>query len=417
MDIARPSQVRKRLWRRVALGAAGLLFVVLVTVGVSQLEPAAPVVDRTQVWIDAVERGPMLRQVRGAGTLVPEIIRWIPATTEGRVERIHVLPGTSVDRETVLLELSNPELELAALDAASELRAAEAALANLRVQLQTQHLSHEASAASVEAEYHQAELEAKANERLALDGLIADITLELSRVRVRELGTRTDIEHRRLAIDEDAARAQLDVSQAAVDRARALSVLRLSQVDALRVRAGSAGILQQLRVEAGQRVDPGTNLARVSEPGSLKAEVRVSETQAPEVQIGQPAAIDTRNGIIEGRVSRIDPASENGTVTVDVALEGELPRGARPDLSVDGTIELERLDDVLHVGRPVFGEEQSTISLFKLERGGREAVRVQVKLGRGSVSTMEIAEGLHEGDQVILSDMSQWDGFDRVRLD
>jgi HlyD family secretion protein len=359
----------------------------------------------------------MLRQVRGAGTLVPEIIRWIPATTEGRVERIHVLPGTSVDRETVLLELSNPELELAALDAASELRAAEAALANLRVQLQTQHLSHEASAASVEAEYHQAELEAKANERLALDGLIADITLELSRVRVRELGTRTDIEHRRLAIDEDAARAQLDVSQAAVDRARALSVLRLSQVDALRVRAGSAGILQQLRVEAGQRVDPGTNLARVSEPGSLKAEVRVSETQAPEVQIGQPAAIDTRNGIIEGRVSRIDPASENGTVTVDVALEGELPRGARPDLSVDGTIELERLDDVLHVGRPVFGEEQSTISLFKLERGGREAVRVQVKLGRGSVSTMEIAEGLHEGDQVILSDMSQWDGFDRVRLD
>jgi HlyD family secretion protein len=417
MDIARPSQVRKRLWRRVALGAAGLLFVVLVTVGVSQLEPAAPVVDRTQVWIDAVERGPMLRQVRGAGTLVPEIIRWIPATTEGRVERIHVLPGTSVDRETVLLELSNPELELATLDAASELRAAEAALANLRVQLQTQHLSHEASAASVEAEYHQAELEAKANERLAVDGLIADITLELSRVRVRELGTRTEIEHRRLAIDEDAARAQLDVSQAAVDRARALSVLRLSQVDALRVRAGSAGILQQLRVEAGQRVDPGTNLARVSEPGSLKAEVRVSETQAPEVQIGQPAAIDTRNGIIEGRVSRIDPASENGTVTVDVALEGELPRGARPDLSVDGTIELERLDDVLHVGRPVFGEEQSTISLFKLERGGREAVRVQVKLGRGSVSTMEIAEGLHEGDQVILSDMSQWDGFDRVRLD
>ena len=417
MDIPRASQVGKRLRRRVILAAVALIFVVLVTVGVSQLKPAAPVVDRTQVWIDAVERGPMLRQVRGAGTLVPEVIRWIPATTEGRVERIFVLPGTAVDSDTVLLELSNPELEVAALDAASELRAAEAELANLRVELQTQHLSHEASAASVEAEYHQAELEAKANERLAVDGLIADITLELSRVRVRELVTRTEIEHRRLAIDEDAARAQLDVSQAAVDRARTLSMLRRSQVDALRVRAGSAGILQQLQVEAGQRVDPGTNLARVSEPGSLKAEVRVSETQAPEVQIGQPAAIDTRNGIIAGRVSRIDPASENGTVTVDVALEGELPRGARPDLSVDGTIELERLDDVLHVGRPVFGEEQSTISLFKLERGGREAVRVQVKLGRGSVSKIEIAEGLQEGDEVILSDMSRWDGFDRVRLD
>ena len=417
MDIARPSRARKRLQRRVALGAAALLFVVLVTVGVSQLQPAAPAVDRAQVWIEAVERGPMLRQVRGAGTLVPEAIRWIPATTQGRVERILVLPGTSVDPDTVLLELSNPELELAALDAASELRAAEAELANLRVELQSQHLDHEAAAASVEAEYHQAELEAAANEKLARDGLIADITLELSRVRVRELGTRTEIEHRRLAIDEDAARAQLDVSQAGVERARALSLLRRSQVDALRVRAGSAGILQQLEVDAGQRVDPGTNLARVSEPGRLKAEVRVSETQAPEVQIGQPAAIDTRNGIIAGRVSRIDPASENGTVTVDVALTGELPRGARPDLSVDGTIELERLDDVLHVGRPVFGEERSTISLFKLERGGREAVRVQVQLGRGSVSTVEIAEGLQEGDRVILSDMSRWDGFDRVRLD
>ena len=416
MDIPRPSQAAKRLRRRLALGAVALAFVVLVTVGRSQLEPAAPEVDRSQVWIDAVKRGPMLRQVRGAGTLVPEVIRWIPATTQGRVERILVLPGTSVDSDTVLLELSNPELELAALDAASELRAAEAELANLRVQLQSQHLSHEASAASVEAEYHEAELVAKANEKLAKDGLIADITLELSRVRVRELSTRTEIEQRRLAIDEDAARAQLDVSLAGVERARALSTLRRDQVEALRVRAGFGGILQQLPVEAGQRVDPGTNLARVSEPGRLKAEVRVSETQAPEVQIGQPVAIDTRNGIIPGRVSRIDPASENGTVTVDVALEGALPRGARPDLSVDGTIELERLDDVLHVARPVFGQEESTISLFKLERGGREAVRVQVKLGRGSVSTVEVAEGLQEGDQVILSDMSQWDGFDRVRL-
>jgi len=416
MDIERPSHAGKRLRRRLALGAAVLVIVVLVTVGLAQLKPAAPVADRASVWIDAVKRGPMLRQVRGAGTLVPEVIRWIPATTQGRVERILVLPGTPVGSDTVLLELSNPELELAALDAASELRAAEAELANLRVQLQSQHLTHEASAASVEAEYHQAELQAKANENLAQDGLIAAITLELSRVRMRELRTRTEIERRRLAIDEDAARAQLDVSLAGVERARALSRLRRNQVEALRVRAGFAGILQQLQVEAGQRVDPGTNLARVSEPSRLKAEVRVPETQAPDVQIGQPAAIDTRNGIIPGRVSRIDPASENGTVTVDVALTGELPRGARPDLSVDGTIELERLDDVLHVGRPVFAQEESTISLFKLERGGKGAVRVQVKLGRSSVSTVEIAEGLQEGDQVILSDMSQWDGFDRVRL-
>ena len=416
MDIERPSRAGKRLGRSLALGAAALVFVVLGTLGLSERKPAAPVVDRSQVWIDVVQRGPMLRQVRGAGTLVPEVIRWIPAATQGRVERILALAGTSVGSDTVLLELSNPELELAALDAASELRAAEAELANLRVQLQGQHLSHEASAASVEAEFHEAELEAKANERLAQDGLIADIALELSRVRVHELRTRTEIEHRRLALDEDAARAQLDVWLARVERARALSLLRRDQVEALRVRAGFPGILQQLRVEAGQRVDPGTNLARVSEPGRLKAEVRVPETRAPEVQVGQRAAIDTRNGIIPGRVSRIDPASENGTVTVDVALTGELPRGARPDLSVDGTIELERLDDVLHVGRPVFGQEEGTISLFRLERGGREAVRVQVRLGRGSVSSVEITEGLREGDQVILSDVSQWDGFDRVRL-
>ncbi|MCI0656387.1 MAG: HlyD family efflux transporter periplasmic adaptor subunit [Acidobacteria bacterium] len=393
-----------------------MVIVVLVTIGLSRLEPAAPSVEKGTVWVDTVKRGPMLRQVRGTGTLVPEEIRWIPATTEGRVERIVVLPGKVVEPTTVLLELSNPTLEVAAADAASELKAAEAESTNLEVQLQSQLLTQKAAAAGVLADYRQASMQAEADEVLAKDGLVADITMRVSKLRAEELKGRSEIEQQRVEMAAQAAEAQLAVQKGRVDRARAAWLLRKSQVDALKVKAGVQGVLQQIPVEVGQQVSLGTNLARVAEPGRLKAEVRVAETQARDIVIGQVASIDTRNGIVPGKVSRIDPAVQNGTVTVDVALEGPLPRGARPDLSVDGTIELERLESVLFVGRPAFGGEQSTLGLFRLEVGGAGAKRVQVKVGRSSVNTVEILEGLNEGDQVILSDMSAWDAFDRVRL-
>jgi len=393
-----------------------VVIIVLVTIGLSRLEPAAPSVEKGTVWVDTVKRGPMLRQVRGTGTLVPEEIRWIPATTEGRVERIVVLPGKVVEPDTVLLELSNPSLEVLAQDAASELKAAESESTNLQVQLQSQLLTQKAAAAGVLADYRQASMQAEADEILAKDGLVADITMRVSKLRAEELKGRSEIEQQRVEMASQAAEAQNAVQQGRVDRARGASRLRKSQVDALKVRAGVHGVLQQIPVQVGQQVSLGTNLARVAEPGRLKAEVRVAETQARDIVIGQVASIDTRNGIVPGRVSRIDPAVQNGTVTVDVALEGALPRGARPDLSVDGTIELERLESVLFVGRPAFGGEQSTLGLFRLEAGGAGAKRVQVKVGRSSVNTVEILEGLNEGDQVILSDMSAWDAFDRVRL-
>jgi len=416
VDIPRESAARRRKVRRLLFGVGGIVALVVITLGLAQLEPAAPSVERSTVWVDTVKRGSMVRQVRGAGTLVPEVIRWIPAASEGRVERILALPGTIVTAETILLELSNPELELAAQDAESELMAAEAEYTNLRVQLQSALLTQRASTASVESQYNQAKLQAEADEELAKEGLIPDITLKKSMVEVDELATRAQIERERQEIMAEAAEAQLAVQQARVNRQRAAYDLRRKQAESLKVIAGTDGVLQQVPVEVGQRVMPGVNLARVAQPRNLKAEVRIAETQARDVQIGQLVSVDTRNGIIMGRVSRIDPAVQNGTVTVDVALEGELPRGARPDLSVDGTIELERLDDVLYVGRPAFGQEQSTVGLFKLIDDGDGAVRVQSKLGRSSVSTVEILEGLEEGDQVILSDMSAWDAYDRVRL-
>jgi HlyD family secretion protein len=416
VDIPRAIDTRKRLRRRVLYGAGALLGVALITLGLSRLEPAAPGVERATVWIDTVKRGPMIRQVRGAGTLVPEEIRWIPAVSTGRVERILALPGTVVEPDTILLELVNPELELTRLEAESQLKAAEAELINLRVQLQSQLFTQQATEASVEAESKQARLQAEADAELARNGLVPDLTLKLSTIRADELAQRAGLEKRRVEITAQAAEAQIAVQQAQVDRARALSNLRRSQLEGLRVRAGAAGVLQQVPVEVGQQVAPGTNLARVAEPKRLKAEVRIGETQARDVQVGQVASIDTRNGVVAGRVTRIDPAVQNGTVTVDVALEGELPRGARPDLSVDGTIELERLASVLYVGRPAFGQEQSSVGLFRLGAGGRDASRTQVKLGRSSVNTVEILEGLNEGDQVILSDMSAWDAYDRVRL-
>ena len=417
MDIPRESVAARRRVRRIILSVTGIIAVALITFGLSRLEPAAPTVDRATVWVDTVKRGSMLRRVRGSGTLVPEEIRWIPAMTDGRVERILALPGTVVTPDAVVLELSNPELELSVLDAKSELEAARAEATNLRVQLQSQLLTQQSTTASVESEYKQAKLQAEADAALAENGLIAELTLKLSRVRVEELANRAAIERKRLEISSESAEAQLAVQQATVDRLQATHELRLRQVASLRVRAGINGVLQQVEVEVGQQVTPGTNLIRVAEPGRLKAEVHIAETQARDVQVGQPASIDTRNGVIEGHVTRVAPSVQNGTVTVDVALTGELPRGARPDLTVDGTIELERLEDILYVGRPAFGQEENTVGLFKLTTDKAYAARTRVQLGRSSVSTIEIRDGLAEGDQVILSDMSQWDAFDRVRLD
>jgi len=416
MDIARPSRAREKKMRQLAAGGAVIVAVLLITLGLSRLKPAAPTVERSTVWVDTVKRGEMLRQVRGLGTLVPEEIRWIPALTEGRVERRVLDPGSEVKADSVILELSNPELELTVLEAESRLRAAEAAYTELKVRLESQRLDQQAAAARVQADFHQARLRADADEELAREGLIADITLKVSKVTADELGNRNGIEQKRLEIAREAVDAQLAVQQAAVEQQRALARLRRSQFQALKVRAGIDGVLQVVPVEVGQRVTPGTNLARVAQPGRLKAVVRVAETQAKDVQIGQKATIDTRNGVVAGHVIRVDPSSQNGTVGVDLAFDAALPKGARPDLSVDGTIELERLENVLYVGRPAQGQPESLVGLFRLEAGTSEANRVKVRLGRASVNTVEIVEGLKEGEQVVLSDTSAFDAHDRIRL-
>jgi HlyD family secretion protein len=418
VDIARPAIIahQKRM-RRIAYGAASLVAVLLITLGLSRLKPAAPSVDRGTLVIDTVKRGGMLRQVRGLGTLVPEDFRWIPAATDGRVERILVQPGTVVGPDTIVLELSNPELEMQALDAESQLRAAEAQYAEVKVRLESQHLDQEAAAASVEADYAQARMRADTDEELAQQGLVADLNRKLSKVTADQLENRNRIEKRRLAIAGDSTKAQLAVQRAQVEQKRVLARLRRAQFRAQAVRAGIGGMLQQVPVEVGQSVTPGTILAKVAVQDRLKAVIRVAETQAKDIQIGQPASVDTRNGIVEGRVSRVDPASQNGTVAVDVALTGELPKGARPDLSVDGTVELERLENILYVGRPAQGGQgPGPVGLFKLEEEGSTATRVTVRLGRASVSTVEVVDGLKEGDQVVLSDTSAYDAVDRIRL-
>jgi HlyD family secretion protein len=415
MDIAKPSNARRKRIRRSLYAAVGLVAVALITLGLSRLKPAAPSVERATVWIDAVKRGPFLREVRGLGTLVPEDIRWIPATTQGRVERILLHPGTPVTAESVILELSNPQLDQEQQDAELKVEAAEASLQNLRVQAQNDYLQQQATAASISADFHKATMQAEMNEMLAKSSLVSALALRQSKVDAEQLAIRDDIAHQQLASYEQSIKARVAVQQSELDQARSLMRLKQRQRDELRVRAGLEGILQVVPVEVGQQVAPGTNLARVANPRRLKAEVKIAETQAKDIQIGQQAHIDTRNGIVDGLVGRIDPSVQNGTITVDVALTSELPKGAVPDLSVDGTIELERMADVLYVGRPAFGQEQSTVGLFKLQPGGG-ASRVQVKLGRSSVNAVEIVSGLTVGDQVVLSDMSAWDAFDRVRL-
>lgn len=416
MDIARPSNAKQKRIRQAIYAGVGLLAVVLVSVGLSRLKPAAPTVERAVVWPDTVKRGPMLRQVRGLGTLTPEDIEWIPATTQARVDKIVLRPGTAVKADSVILELSNPQLEQELVDAQLKLQAAEAGLANLRVQLQNDLLATKAAAASVEGDYSKAKMQAQMNEALAKDQLVSELVLKQSQVDADQLGVRSQIAKDQLATKVDSTREQVAVQQSAVDQARAVLQLKKQQKDELKVRAGLDGMLQLVPVEVGQQVAPGTNLARVANPKHLKAEIKIAETQAKDIQLGQPASIDTRNGIVEGKVARIDPSVINGTRTVDVSLPDTLPKGAVPDLSVDGTIELERLNDVLYMGRPAFGQEQSVVGLFKISPDGSSAERVQVKLGVSSVNTVEVLAGLKVGDQVILSDMSAYDAFDRIRL-
>jgi len=404
--------------RQIAFAMAGIIVVSLVSYVLARLEPAAPVVEAGTVWEDTVKRGPMVRDVRGLGTLVPEDIRWIPATTQGRVERIVLRPGTPVKPDSVILELSNPQLEQELRNAELQLQSADASLANLRVQVQNELLNQRASSATIEADYKRADMQVQMNEELAKDQLISQLQLKQSQLDAQQLAVRHKIAEEQLASRADSARAQLAVQQAAVDQARAVVDLRRREHDELKVRAGIDGVLQLIPAEIadGARVAPGANLARVANPSRLKAEIKVAETQARDIQIGQRAEIDTRHGFIPGKVVRIDPSVQNGTRTVDVSLDGELPRGAVPDLSVDGKIILEKLDDVVYVGRPAFGADQAVVMLFKKDPDGAGATRVQVKLGRTSVNTVEVVEGLSVGDKVILSDMSAWDAFDRVRL-
>ncbi len=405
---------RQKRIRRIAYGSAGVLAILLITLGLSRMKPAAPLVEGA--WIDTVKRGDFNRQVRGLGTLVPEEIRWIPAVTEGRVERRVLEAGAEVKPDSVILELSNPDVELAALEAESQLRAAEAQLTELKVRLESQRLDQQANAARVHADYAQARMRAETDAELASQGLVADLNARLSKVAADELKNRDEIEQKRLAISSESIQAQIKVQEAGVEQARALARLRRNQVHSLHVRAGIHGVLQLIPVEIGQRVTPGTNLARVAQPEKLKAVIRIAETQAKDVIPGQPATVDTRNGIVDGKVMRVDPSVQNGTVTVDLALTGALPKGARPDLTVDGTIELERLTDVLHVGRPAQGQAESLVSLFRVQEGTNEAIRTRVRLGRNSVNTVEIVEGLKQGDQVVLSDTSAWDAFDRIKI-
>jgi HlyD family secretion protein len=416
MDIQRPSNARAKKIRRIAYLAVALVSAAGVTYGVSRLRPAAPSVDKATIWTDEVKRGPMLREVRGIGTLIPEDIRWIPAQTDSRIDRIVIHPGATVQPGSVILELTNPELQREVLDAQYQLKATEADYENLKVQVNSELLNQKSVAANVRSEYEQAKIQHEVDDKLRAEGLSSEVTSQLSKVKEEQLAIRLQLEDDRTKNAADSSKARLLAQQSHVDQQRALYDLKRSEADALHVRAGIQGVLQLVPVEVGQHVLPGTNLARVADPKKLKAEIKIPETQAKDVVIGQKAAIDTRNGVVTGRVSRVDPSVQNGTVTVDVEITDPLPLGARPDLSVDGTIELENLRDVLFVGRPVHGQSESTIGLFKLVEDGSEAVRVNVKLGKNSVNTVEILQGLQAGDKVILSDMSTWDRFDRVRL-
>jgi HlyD family secretion protein len=416
MDVPRTGVSRKKNIKRAITGILVLGAVGGVTFWLSRLQPAAVAVEASTLWPDTVKRGPMLRNVRGMGTLVPEEILFVPAITDGQVNRIYLRAGAQVQPDTVLLELTNPELELAAVDADWQVKQAEANFKDLRVKLESTRLDQESAAARVQSEWTQAKLTSDRDEALIKLGLKSDLEYKLSKAKADELDGRYKIERQRIEISKESVEAQLASQRVQIEKLKAALVLKRQQVAQLKVRAGAAGVLQQLPVEVGQKILMGAVLAKIAQPTRLKAELKIAETQVKEITLGLPATVDTRNGLIQGVVSRIDPAAVNGTVTVDVKLTSALPAGARPDLSVDGTVDLERIGDVLQMGRPVYGQPFSTITLFRVNPDGKEALRVPVKLGRASVNSIEVVEGLKAGDKVILSDMSQYDTHNRIRL-
>lgn len=417
MDIKRaPKSKLKKKIRNAAMIVIGIAAIGGITYGLTKLKPAAPTLDRSTAVIETVKRGEMVRDVRGNGTLVPELARLVPAPADGRVEKVLLKAGVEVDPSTVIAELSNPQLEQQASDTELQVKAAQADQENLKVKLESDTMTQKAAIATINAQYSQAKLQLDADEVLAKQGLVADLVLKISRVNVQDLANRLKVEQERLAVNSKSTSAQLNAAASRLDQLRALAALKRKQVDDLKVRAGSGGVLQQVLVTEGQQVQPGTNIARVADPNSLKAVLRVAETQIAGVRVGQPVVVDTRNGLIQGTVSRIDPAAREGTFEIDATLIGPLPPSARADLSVDGTIELERLQDVLKVGRPAFGQAQQTIGMFVLSPDGTEAERRSVKLGRNSVSQIEILDGLKEGDQVIISDTTALDSYNRIRV-
>lgn len=417
MDIKRPpkSKIKKKI-RNAVMIVIGVAALGGITYGLTKLKPAAPTLDPSTAVIETVKRGEMVRDVRGNGTLVPEITRWVPAPADGRVERILLKAGVEVDPSTVIAELSNPQLQQQATDTDLQVKAAEADQENLKVRLESDAMTQKAAIATINSQYSQAKIQLDADEILYKQQLVAELTVKISRVAVQDLANRVKVEQERLAVMSKSTSAQLNAAASRLQQLRALATLRRQDVENLKVRAGTGGVLQQVLVTEGQQVTPGTNIARVADPNSLKAVLRVAETQIGGVRIGQKVIVDTRNGLIDGQVSRIDPAAREGTFEIDASLTGPLPPSARPDLSVDGTIELERLQDVLKVGRPAFGQAQQTIGMFVLTPDGTEAERRQVKLGRNSVSMIEILDGLKEGDRVIISDTSALDSYNRIRL-
>jgi len=417
VDIKRSgnSKLKKRI-RSAILIVIGLAAIGGITVALTRLKPAAPTLDRSTAVVDTVKRGQMLREVRGIGTLVPQLVRWVPAPSDGRVEKIPVQAGVVVNADTVIAELSNPKMEQEAMDADFQVKAAEADKESLRTRLESDSMTQQSNIAGISTEYSQAKLQLETDEVLAKQGLVPELLLKISRMRVSDLANRLKVEQQRLAVNGKSIKAQINAQESRISQFRALAKLKRDQATGLKVRAGTSGVLQEVSVQVGQQVTPGFNIARVADPLSLKAELKIAETQIKDVRLGQPVAVDTRNGIIQGEVQRIDPAAREGTFIVDVALTGPIPASARPDLSVDGTIELEKLTDVLYVGRPAFGQGQQTVGLFRLSPDGHEATRVQVTLGRSSVSTIEVIDGLKEGDQVILSDTSAMDNYSRISV-
>src|ERR1051326_7327790 len=421
MDIVRDASVKKKKrQKQTVIIVAAVIAVLGVTLGVSKLKPAPPSVEFGTIWPDTVKRGSMLRQVHGLGSLVPvpDDVRLIPAETDVRVERILILPGgTPIKPDAVIMELSNPQVEQEALNADLDLRSAEAEYHNTKAKIDSDLASLRSGAATVEADYENAKREADQNRELKKIGVVSDAVLKASLSKEKEMETRKKIEEERIGESSKAIETQLAVQQSTIDQKKALGALKHRQKDALNVRAGIPGVLQEVPVQVGQRVTQGTILAKVVQPEHLQDELKIPETQAKDIIIGQKAEIDTHNGVVDGTVSRIDPAVQAGTVTVDVKLDEPPPKGARPDLSVDGTITQEKLENVLYVGRPAFGQEKSTVGMFKLDPDEKTATRVKVELGRSSVNTIEIVGGLKEGDKVILSDMSRYDNQDRIKLE